>query len=261
MSVCSKDDIVHTTPQNFFVVVTSSSPLTINAHAAIDRVFHSMAKGLARNALPGQKFLQLCRALRKNRTLRDSVAQIKAEAAQKKPQRWYPTLCIGSIPYNVFYAVVPSPCLTTARGVIGEFPFAASDGKNVPWTSAPRGRACIHLRAGLATYALCDCMLCRQICIWVDNLTRYRSGFDPRTPDLMLNCTAVVVLHTSVLPHYSVYSALPELAQVAARYQWLQMTCFDLCPYFLTVLMSPTEVLREYVFVPLWALHVAMYVS
>ena len=54
----------------------------------------------------------------------------------------------------------------------------------------------------------------RQVCIWFDNLRRYRSGADPHSPDLTLNCTAVAVLHTTALP---AYRGLPELAEIEAR--------------------------------------------
>ena len=50
--------------------------------------------------------------------------------------------------------------------------------------------------------------------IWFDNLRRYRSGADPHSPDLTLNCTAVAVLHTTALP---AYPGLPELAEIEAR--------------------------------------------
>ena len=54
----------------------------------------------------------------------------------------------------------------------------------------------------------------RQVCIWFDNLRRYRSGADPDSPDLTLNCTTVAVLHTTALP---AYRGLPELAEIEAR--------------------------------------------
>ena len=54
----------------------------------------------------------------------------------------------------------------------------------------------------------------RQVCIWFDNLRRYRSGVDPHSPDLTLNCTVVAVLHTTALP---AYRGLPELAEIEAR--------------------------------------------
>ena len=54
----------------------------------------------------------------------------------------------------------------------------------------------------------------RQVCIWFDNLRRYRSGADPHSPDLTLNCIAVAVLHTTALP---AYPGLPELAEIEAR--------------------------------------------
>ena len=54
----------------------------------------------------------------------------------------------------------------------------------------------------------------RQVCIWFDNLRRYRSGADPHSPDLTLNCTAVAVLHTTAL---LAYRGLPELAEIEAR--------------------------------------------
>ena len=54
----------------------------------------------------------------------------------------------------------------------------------------------------------------RQVCIWFDNLRRYRPGADPHSPDLTLNCTAVAVLHTTAL---RAYPGLPELAEIEAR--------------------------------------------
>ena len=53
-----------------------------------------------------------------------------------------------------------------------------------------------------------------QVCIWFDNLRRYRSGVAPHSPDLALNCSAVAVLHTTALP---AYPGLPELAEIEAR--------------------------------------------
>ena len=72
----------------------------------------------------------------------------------------------------------------------------------------------IHHRAGLAAHNLWNTMHRRQVCIWFDNLRRYRSGADPHSPDLTLNCTAVAVLHTTALP---AYRGLPELAEIEAR--------------------------------------------
>ena len=71
-----------------------------------------------------------------------------------------------------------------------------------------------HHRAGLATHNLWNTMHRRQVCIWFDNLRRYRSGADPHSPDLTLNCTAVAVLHTIALP---AYPGLPELVKIEAR--------------------------------------------
>ena len=72
----------------------------------------------------------------------------------------------------------------------------------------------IHHRAGLAAHNLWNTMHRRQVCIWFDNLRRYRSGTDPHSPNLTLNCTAVAVLHTTALP---AYRGLPELAEIEAR--------------------------------------------
>ena len=72
----------------------------------------------------------------------------------------------------------------------------------------------IHHRAGLVAHNLCNTMHRREVCIWFDNLRRYRSRDDPHSPDLTLNCTAVAVLHTTALP---AYPGLPELAEIEAR--------------------------------------------
>ena len=72
----------------------------------------------------------------------------------------------------------------------------------------------IHHRAGLAAHNLWNTMHRRQVCIWFDNPRRYRSGDDPHSPHLTLNCIAVAVLHTIAL---FAYPGLPELAEIAAR--------------------------------------------
>ena len=54
----------------------------------------------------------------------------------------------------------------------------------------------------------------RQVCIWFFTLRRYRSGADPHSPDLTLNCTDVAVLHTTALP---AYPGMPELVEIEAR--------------------------------------------
>ena len=54
----------------------------------------------------------------------------------------------------------------------------------------------------------------RQVCVWFDNPRHYRSGADPHSPDLPLNCTAVAVLHTTAL---LAYPGLAELREIAAR--------------------------------------------
>ena len=69
-------------------------------------------------------------------------------------------------------------------------------------------------RAGLAAHNLWNTMHRRQVCIWFDNLRRYRSGADPSSPDLTLNCTVVAVLHTTALP---AYPGLPELVEIEVR--------------------------------------------
>ena len=53
----------------------------------------------------------------------------------------------------------------------------------------------------------------RQVCIWTDNMRRYRSGVEPRSLDLTLKCTTVVVLHTTAQP---AYPGLPELVEIEA---------------------------------------------
>ena len=72
----------------------------------------------------------------------------------------------------------------------------------------------IHHLSELAAHNLWNTMHRKQVCIWFDNLRRYRSGADPHSPDLTLNCTAVAVLHTTALP---AYRGLPELAEIEAR--------------------------------------------
>ena len=54
----------------------------------------------------------------------------------------------------------------------------------------------------------------KQVCIWFDDVRCYRSGADPHSPHLTLNCTAVAALHTTALP---AYPGLPELAEVEVR--------------------------------------------
>ena len=51
----------------------------------------------------------------------------------------------------------------------------------------------------------------REVCIWFDNLRRYRSGADPHSPDLTLNCRTVVVLHTIALTAYPGLLVLVEI--------------------------------------------------
>ena len=69
-------------------------------------------------------------------------------------------------------------------------------------------------RAGLAAHNLWNTMHRGQVCIWFDNLRRYRSGADPHSPDLTLNCTVVAVFYTTALP---AYPGLPELVKIEAR--------------------------------------------
>ena len=73
---------------------------------------------------------------------------------------------------------------------------------------------CFHHFAGLAAHKFWNTMHRRQVCIWFDNLRRCRSGADPHSPDLTLNCTVVAILHTTALP---AYPGLPELAEIEAR--------------------------------------------
>ena len=84
----------------------------------------------------------------------------------------------------------------------------------------------------------------RQVCIWFDNLRRYRSGADPHSRDLTRNCTVVAVLHTTA----RVCRSWPKLRP---GYQTLQMTSFAHIEHCLIVLMLPTKVFREFGFVGL----------
>ena len=195
-----------------------SSAITVNVvHAAVTGAFATTAKGLLRNALRGgtlQKLLQFCLLLRKNRRSRHSLTQLKAAATEKKPPRWYmPFLsqfhalyCLlrrMALPYSNcgsgYNWGIMSCRQRTKVGVLGQC--------NTKQES-------IHHRAGLAAHNLWNTMHRRQVCIWFDNLRRYRSGADPHSPDLTLNCTTVAVLHTTALP---AYRGLPELAEIEAR--------------------------------------------
>ena len=195
-----------------------SSAITVNVvHAAVTGAFATTAKGLLRNALRGgtlQKVLQFCLLLRKNRRSRHSLTQLKAAATEKKPPRWYMTFLSQ---FHALYCLLRRMALPYSN---------CGSGYNWGIMSCRQRRKVgvlgqcntkqesIHHRAGLAAHNLWNTMHRRQVCIWFDNLRRYRSGADPHSPDLTLNCTAVAVLHTTALP---AYRGLPELAEIEAR--------------------------------------------
>ena len=195
-----------------------SSAITVNVvHAAVTGAFATTAKGLLRNALRGgtlQKLLQFCLLLRKNRRSRHSLTQLKAAATEKKPPRWYMTFLSQ---FHALYCLLRRMALPYSN---------CGSGYNWGIMSCRQRRKVgvlgqcntkqesIHHRAGLAAHNLWNTMHRRQVCIWFDNLRRYRSGADPHSPDLTLNCTAVAVLHTTALP---AYRGLPELAEIEAK--------------------------------------------
>ena len=167
-----------------------SSAITVNVvHATVTGAFATTAKGLLRNALRGgtlQKLLQFCLFLRKNRRSRHSLTQLKAAATEKKPPRCYLTFlsqfhalyCLlrrMALPYSncgSSYNWGIMSCRQRRKvGVLGQC--------NTKQES-------IHHRAGLAAHNLWNTMQRRQVCIWFDNLRRYRSGADPHSPDLTL---------------------------------------------------------------------------
>ena len=179
----------------FLVSALMSSAITVNVvHAAVTGAFATTAKGLLRNALRGgtpQKLLQFCLLLRKNRWSRHSLTQLKAAATEKKPPRWYMTFLSQ---FHALYCLLRRMALPYSN---------CGSGYNWGIMSCRQRRKVgvlgqcntkqesIHHRAGLAAHNLWNTMHRRQVCIWFDNLRRYRSGGDPHSPDLTLNCTAV----------------------------------------------------------------------
>ena len=141
------------------------------------------------------------------------MTELKTASTEKKPPRWYMTFlsqfhalyCLlrrMALPYSNcgsgYIWGMMSCCRRRKVGVVGP-----CDTK----------QESIHHRAGLAAHNLCNTMHRRQVCIWFDNVRRYRLGADPHSPDLTLNCTIVAVLHTTALP---AYPGLPKLAEIEA---------------------------------------------
>ena len=176
------------------------------------------------------------------------MAQLKAATTEKKPPRWYWTFLSQfhaayrlrrrmALPYSNRVSGYNSGIVSCRQrrkvGVVGQC--------NTKQES-------IHHRAGLAAHNSWNTMHRRQVRIWFDNLRRYRSGADPHSPDLTVNCTAIAVctllpcLHTRVC-----WSWL----KLMLGYQRLQMTSFAHIEHCLIVLMLPTKVFGEFGFVPL----------
>ena len=195
-----------------------SSAITVNVvHAAVTGAFATTAKGLLRNALRGgtlQKLLQFCLFLRKNRRSRHSLTQLKAAATEKKPPRWYLTFLSQ---FHALYCLLRRmalPYSNCGSGCNWGIMSCRQRRKVGVLGQCNTKQESIHHRARLAAHNVWNTMQRRQVCIWFDNLRRYRSGADPHSPDLTLNCTAVAVLHTTALP---AYRGLPELAEIEAR--------------------------------------------
>ena len=198
-----------------------SSAITINTinvvHAAVAGAFAPTAKGLTENTLRGgnlQKLLQFCLSLRTNRKSRHSIADRKTTAAQKRPPKWYRTFLQQ---FHAQYRLLR--CMALLYSNCGS---GYNSGIMSCWQHRNVGvlgrcnakQESIHERARLASHAMWNTMHRRQVCIWFDNLSRYRLAADPHSPDLTFNCTAVAVLHTGALP---AYHGLPKLAEIDAR--------------------------------------------
>ena len=118
------------------------------------------------------------------------------------------------MPCIAFCVVWPSHTLTVGLVTTKVLCSAANAARSQCLVTVTLRKASIHHRAGLAAHKLWNTMHRRQACIWFDNLRHYRSGADPHSRDLTLNCTAVAALHTAVLP---AYPGLPELVEIQAR--------------------------------------------
>ena len=238
-----------------------SSAITVNGvHAAVTGAFATTAKGLLRNALRGgtlQKLLQFCLLLRKNRRSRHSLTQLKAAATEKKPPRWYMTFLSQ---FHALYRLLRRmalPYSNCGSGYNWGIMSCRQRHKVGVLGQCNTKQESIHHRAGLAAHNLWNTMHRRQVCIWFDNLRRYRSGADPHSPDLTLNCTAVAFCTLLPYLHTGVYRSWPKLRP---GYQRLLMTSFAHIEHFLIVLMWPTKVFREFGFVLLWILPEKMFV-
>ena len=141
------------------------------------------------------------------------MTQLKATATEKKPPRWCMTfLSQLHALYNLLrpMALPYSNCGSSYNwGIIS----CRQRRKVGVLGQCNTKQESINHRAGLAAHNLWNTMHRRQVCIWFDNLRRYRSGADPHSPDLTLNCTTVAVLHTTALP---ADRGLPELAEIEA---------------------------------------------
>ena len=171
-----------------------SSAITVNVvHAAVTGAFATTAKGLLRNALRGgtlQKLLQFCLLLRKNRRSRHSLTQLKAAATEKKPPRWYMTFLSQFRALYCLLRRMALPYSNCGSGYNWGIMSCRQRRKVGVLGQCNTKQESIQHRAGLAAHNFWNTMHRRQVCIWFDNLRRYRSGADPHSPDLTLTCTA-----------------------------------------------------------------------
>ena len=163
-----------------------SCAITVNVvHVAATGAFATTAKGLLRNALRGgkvQKLLQFCLMLQKHRRSRFSVAHFKDTAAKKKPPRWYLTFLSQ---FHALYCLLRRMALPYSNRGSG-YNWGIMSCRQLRKVGVHgqcnTKQEAIHHRAGVAADNLWNTMHRRQVCIWFDNLGRYRSGASPIHP-------------------------------------------------------------------------------
>ena len=152
------------------------------------------------------------------------MAKLKAAATEKQPPRWYVTFLSQFHALHCLLLRMALPYSNCGCGYNWGIMSCRQRRKVGILGQCSTKQESIHHRAGLVAHNLWNTMQRRQVCIWFDNLRRYRLAADPHSPDLTLNCTDVAaVLHTTPCLHTRVCRSWSKLRP---GYQRLRMTSF-----------------------------------